>query len=624
MRSLSRHLPTLFVLLYAVSLSAKDPIHYHVEFPHRIRHEAQITLHVNGLKPGPQEFAMSRSSPGRYALHEFAKNVYHIQARDSRGEQLKVERVSTNRWRVPQHDGTVQFSYTLFANRADGTYSGISEKHAHFNMPATFMWAHGHDEREIEIHFEIPKDSDWSVSTQLQKVNREESLFRAPNLYYFMDSPTRLAKTSRREWPVQSNGLKQTIRLDVHHQGTEEQVDRYAEMAKKVVSEQIAIFGEVPKFDFGTYTFIASYVPYVHGDGMEHRNSTILTSRSSLSNPMRVLGTLSHEFIHAWNVERIRPHSLKPFNFEDRNPCAELWFAEGFTSYYTDLAIVRAGLIDASSYAQRLSYQVNTVLTHPGRQFHSPQEMSLQALFVDAASSIDPTNRKNTFISYYTYGSALGLALDLTLRSKFEGISLDDYMKLLWQVHGKREIPYSHHDLKDLLGVLTKDQAFAEEFFARYIEGKEAPPYAALLDRAGFILQDVNNGRNSLGNVSWSKVESGLQLTSNPRADSPLYELNIVMADILEELDGTPMKEMKNLQQVLDSKKHGDSVEALFSRGERKIKVTAHVSSQPRFIVKSIGNNIDPASEDAEADEPKISSSQIEFRKNWLGQKGNH
>jgi predicted metalloprotease with PDZ domain len=299
-----------------------------------------------------------------------------------------------------------------------------------------------------------------------------------------------------RSWEVESGGEKYTIRLAVHHDGIEEDIDRYAEKARKIVAEHAKIYGELPPFDYGTYTFIADYLPYDAGDGMEHRNSTILTSSHSLlESNFAQLGTLSHEFFHAWNVERIRPVDLEPFDFERANMSENLWFAEGFTSYYGDLVMRRAGEMSDAEFADSLTYYVNTVTNSPGRNFASPQGMSRQAPFVDAASAIDPTNFQNIFISYYTYGAAIAVALDLEIRARFEGRSLDSLMRHMWQTHGKPGIPYTNADLRKALAEVTGDQRFANDFFDRFIEASELPDYAELLANAGFRLQLSNPGR---------------------------------------------------------------------------------------------------------------------------------
>ncbi|HEX2166074.1 MAG TPA: hypothetical protein VHG09_02440, partial [Longimicrobiales bacterium] len=428
-----------------------DTIRYDVSFPNASRHEAEITVEYTQLPSQPLELRMSRSSPGRYALHEFAKNVYNVRAVDGSGRELEVTRPNPHQWNVAGHDGTVRVSYTLFGDHADGTYTAIDLTHAHMNMPATFMWARETGERPIAIRFDVPEASGWRVATQLRPT-ADASRYVAPHLQYLMDSPTELSAYDLREWPV--DGGMQTIRIAMHHLGTDAQLDEYTRHTQRIVAEQAAVFGELPDFDFDTYTFIADYLPWVNGDGMEHRNSTILTSSGSLENMTGLLGTVAHEFFHAWNVERIRPASLEPFDFEEANMSEALWFAEGFTSYYGPLSLRRAEVYDDARYAASLNGAVTTIVNSPGRQFFSPVEMSMQAPFVDAARSVDAQNRANTFISYYTWGAGIGLALDLSIRSRFEGVTLDDFMRAMWQKHGRHQQnftparPYTLEDLR--------------------------------------------------------------------------------------------------------------------------------------------------------------------------------
>ncbi len=281
-------------------------------------------------------------------MHEFAKNVYDFKATDNNGKLLNVYRKDPYSWFISGHNGTVNIGYTLFANRGDGTYSQIDETHAHLNMPATFMYAPSLSDRKIEVNFKVREDLAWKVATQLPLVSG--TLYSATNLQYFMDSPTEISNFGLREFNVDG----QNVRLALHHNGTEEELDKYFEKVQKVVLQQEQVYGELPKFDYGTYTFLACYIPNASGDGMEHRNSTILTSTTSLANGGMEgnIGTVSHEFFHAWNVERIRPKSLQPFNFAEANMSGALWFAEGFTSYYTNLILCRAGLMTPEVYVR--------------------------------------------------------------------------------------------------------------------------------------------------------------------------------------------------------------------------------------------------------------------------------
>lgn len=581
-------------------------VRYEVAFPNVAHHEAQITVTYEEVADGPLRLRMSRSSPGRYAIHEFAKNVYAVSAVDGRGRPLPVTRDDPYSWIVSGHDGTVSTTYTLYADRADGTYSQIDRTHAHFNMPSAFMWAEGYGDRPIEIEFD-PASRDWKVATQLEPT-RNRYAFRAPNLYYFLDSPTELSDFDLREWRIGERGARQKIRLAVHHDGSEADVDRYAEMAQKVVEAQIALFGEAPRFDYGTYTFIACYLPHVNGDGMEHRNSTILTSARSLADAeFGQLGTLSHEFIHAWNVERLRPAELEPFDFTRANPTPSLWFAEGFTSYYGPLTIRRAGEWTLDRYVRALSGTVGFIVTSRARRFDGPAGMSLRAPFVDAATAIDPTNNANIFLSYYPYGAVIGLALDLTLRSQYDQ-TLDDYMRHMWRRNGAPEIPYTQDDLGEGLAELTGDRAFADAFFANYVMKGDLPDIAALLDRAGLILRKRNAGAPYLGAASFDEEDGALVLSANTIVDTPLYEAGLDRGDEILRIGETEIDSEEDYDAAVARLSPGEATEIFYrSRdGERRATLTAAEDWRLEIVTyESAGRDLTPA--------------QADFRAAWLG-----
>lgn len=176
---------------------------YQISFPNAIHHEAEISIDYKYLPNKPLIVTMSSSSLGRYAIHHFGKNVYNVRAFNEAGKALKINRIEPESWEVKNHKGTVKIQYTLFADRADGTYSEIDDTHAHLNIPATFMWAKSLEEYPITVQFEEPENSNWKVATQL-KTTPNLFVFKAPNLQYFMDSPTKLSNYSLREWAVQN------------------------------------------------------------------------------------------------------------------------------------------------------------------------------------------------------------------------------------------------------------------------------------------------------------------------------------------------------------------------------------------------------------------------------------
>ncbi len=553
---------------------------YTISFENAVHHEAVVSVNFPNVVSDTLEVRMSRSSPGRYALHEFAKNIYDFKAMDGNGNLLKVFRKDPYSWFVFDHNGTVNISYTLFANRGDGTYSQVDETHAHLNIPATFMYAPLLSDRKIEVDFKVRDDLGWKVATQLPLISGTK--FTAPNLQYFMDSPTEISNFGLREFTVN----KQNIRLALHHNGTQEELDTYFEKVKKVVLEQQKVYGELPNFDYGTYTFLACYIPNASGDGMEHRNSTILTSTRSLAGGgmERNIGTVSHELFHAWNVERIRPKSLEPFNFTEANMSGSLWFAEGFTSYYTNLMLCRAGLMTPTEYVEGLSGTFNYVWNSPARTLFNPIEMSNQAPFVDASSSIDPVNRENTFISYYSYGSALGLALDLSLRQ--EGLTLDDYMKLVWKTYGKTEIPYTIEDLHNTLGIYA-GTTFADTFFGNYIYQSQMPNYKKLFAHVGVALtqnteipflgasvEAANDGRGIIG--------------SNPLKNSPAYEAKLTKGDVITHINSQPLPKKQKFIDSLKNFKVGETITLKFERYGQNLSTTTILKANPNYTINLI------------------------------------
>jgi predicted metalloprotease with PDZ domain len=576
-----RYFFLMIISLLSIQCSfAQNEVYYEISFENAAHHEAQVSVTFPNLPEKVLQVRMPRTSPGRYALHEFAKNVYNVKAFDSEGVELKIYRPNPHQWNIAGHDGEVTLSYTLFGDRADGTYTGIDETHAHMNMPATFMFARGLENRPVKVKFNLRKDLNWKVATQLKKLQADT--YYAPDLQYFMDSPTELSNFDLREWTVKSNGEEYKIRLAMHHNGQASELDEYTEWTKAIVQEQKAIFGELPDFDYGKYTFIACYLPHVNGDGMEHRNSTILTSTRPLATgAKRNIGTVSHEFFHCWNVERIRPAALEPFNFEMENMSGELWFAEGFTSYFDDLTLCRAGIISEKEYAEKLAGTLNYVLLFPGRQYFNPVEMSYQAPFVDAATSVDPVNRHNTFISYYSYGSVIGLVLDLQLRKQFEDKTLDGFMRYVWENYGEPENPYTVRDLENALEIYTEDAAFTKEFFHKHIWASELPDMEELLADYGIELSKAAEGKPSLG-VSQFKEEDGkVTISGDVFVNSAAYEAGLDKGDVILALDGKQITSEENLRNIVEAYNPGDELSIKYLQRGREKTATLQLEETP-------------------------------------------
>lgn len=572
----------------------------------------QVEIEFTGLT-GPLELRMSRSSPGRYSVHDFAKNVYDVQAASADQRPLRVVHTDSDAWLVADHGGSATIRYRVFGDTLDGTYLAVDSTHAHINMPAAVMWAKGLDDRPASLRFEPPLGEDWQVATQLHP-GPSPLEFTAPNLQYLMDSPVEFGPVVIRQFTVD----RQPVRLAIHHGGSLDEVDSYVRDVERIVRKQRDIFGEFPRYEPGHFTFLADYLPYAGEDGMEHRNSTVLTSTSTIrTGRLGLLSGVAHEFFHAWNLERIRPRSLEPFNFERANMSGELWLAEGFTQYYGTLTMARAGLLDFDAFLAAMSGLIAAVVIDPAQLVRSAEEMSQMAVFTDGGNPRDRTNWSQTVISYYPFGGAIALALDLTLRGRSNGqTTLDDFMRAMWRVHGAPggaregyvDRPYSMADAQTRLAEVSADAAFARDFFARFIQGREMADYANLVQRAGILVRKSAPGRAWIGEVRFDDRNGTVRLASRPPFGSPIYAAGLDVGDEFRQVDGTRIRSVTDLTTVLGRRRPGDQLAVVFAdRSGRQRTSTITLSEDPAFELVPV-----------ERAGGALTAAQRTFREHWV------
>lgn len=603
---MKKFLLSISLLSTVLAVKAQQEISYEISFPNAIHHEAQVSLTIPNVPTGSLKVRMSRSSPGRYATHEFGKNCYNFKAFDANGKALTLNQPEGDVYVIPTPSKTVKITYTIFGNWIDGTYVGFDNTHAHMNMPATFAFPVGMDARPRLIKFNFKDKKGWKVATQLKPVGNDT--YAAPNLQYFMDSPTEISAYQTANFTVKNpDGKVQTIHLISHSNDDQQTINNYALMLQKMVAEHQAVWGELPNFDHGNYYFLHDVHPEYAGDGMEHRNSTVIVQRTPkiAGYETQLLGTFSHEFFHSWNVERLRPKELEPFNFEHSNLTEGLWVAEGFTQYYGNLLLTRAGFKTEENAAQTFNGLVNTVLNMPASKNFSPVQASRYAVFADAGVAIDLTNKQNIFTSYYTYGAAVALALDLKLRSDFK-LTLDDYMRLLWKTHGKPEIPYRMADLEKALATLTKNPAFAADFFKNYVHGTKKADYASLLLKSGYVLRKANPDKAyaGFGRVSF---ENGKAILGQTLEGTPAYQAGLDIDNVLLTIDGESVTDQSVISKITDSHKPGDVVTITYTYHGTPHTTKLTFSENPALEVVSI-----------EKTGGTLSAEMESFRNQWL------
>jgi len=601
--------------------STAAPVTYRLSVPEPDQRWLGVEAVFSGVA-STLEIRMSRFSPGRYSAHEFEANVFDVHASDGAGRPIALEHPNPWTWRAATADGVVRLQYKVYGDRVDGTFLAVDSTHAHVNVPAALVWAEGHESRPITVTCVPPPGSGWQVATQLLPTD-DPLIFTAPGFQFLADSPIEMSRHVRRTFeaplPRGAHGDAPTIELVLHHAGSDPDADAFAADLRLIVAEAAAIFGEYPAYEGGRYTFLADYLPWAGGDGMEHRNSTVLTSSQSIAGSRaHLIGTAAHEFFHGWNVERIRPRSLEPFEFDRPNVSGELWFGEGVTSYYEALIVQRAGLGSLGDMLREIGAAVDAVVTSPAHAYHSAADMSRMALLVDGARPADGRNLNNTFISYYTYGAALGFGLDLGIRAHTRGArSLDDLMRIMWRDFGRTppskpgvvDTPYTIEDLTTRLGAVLDDPALARKWIAQYVQGREVMDYGALVAPAGLQLRKRNPGGASLGLVAFRQGTGALRLDAPPPPGSPLDAARLGADDEMLALDGRAVADYASFEEALRRVRPGDRVTLRVHRraASGPDTVTVRATEDPRVeivTIESIGGT--------------ITDEQRQFRESWL------
>ena len=476
--------------LRATQGSTAQPLElaYIVRVDRPTTHLVDIEIVVRRVETPSLQFVMPAWGPGRYAIYDFAKNVQEFSAEGADDHPLPWIKLDKQTWQVDasQAGGTIQVHYQVFANDLTGSFSQVDSVHANLNGPSVFMYVDGHKPEPITLKIDAP--AQWKVISGFSASTTERT-FRAPNYDLLVDTPLEISGDCSLD-QFQEQG--KTIEVAVHTYNNDDN-DRSRLLAglKKIVHQEMAA---MPSPDFQHYLFIFHFVPDISmGDGMEHLNSTqIIIQGSVRESTQEALETAAHEFFHVWNVKRLRPAALGPFDYTRENYSRSLWFAEGITSYYSYLFLLQSGLWGREAFLSRLANEISTFEREPGNKLMSAESSSFSAWFFDRSPQMQETNFANATISYYNKGALLGMLMDLEIRSRTQGQkSLLDVMRQMYhQFYAAPGTSYygpgRGFEEKDVLEALNSVSGsdFAP-FFERYVRGTDPLPYQETLAKVG-------------------------------------------------------------------------------------------------------------------------------------------
>ena len=582
---------SLLMLIVSVAVFAQDEplkINYRLAMTNPGSHLFEVRVEVErpaDTKVESLDFQMAKWSPGRYAVFDFAKNVQEFQAAAgicpprSRCDQAMrpVTRVDDQTWRIPfMNSASLTISYKVFANDLSGTFSELDSRHANFNGGCVFMYVVNHKQDPVRLEIDPPKD--WRiVNGRTEKKDQREWKF--PNWDIMIDTPTEIAP----DWTEDSFKVDgKNYHVVVHSMGPEGGKRRaLVRDIERIVKTETAMWGP-PEFD--SYTFLIHFSADDHsGDGMEHLTSTQIIMPGSLADPGAeedTIDAIAHEFFHVWNVKRLRPIELGPWDFTRPANTRGLWIAEGITNYYGHLMQRRAGLWNDAKFWSTLSDQITEVENSPGSRLMSAEESSLSAPFIDDAPHAQQTNLANTSISYYPKGEVIGLTLDLLIRGKTQGkASLDDVMRRMYEefylkspnaTYYLRGRGYTNEDFARVVSEVAGTDM--SDFFKRYVRGVEPPPYEEAFAQMG--LRFVREPRQPVSvGISADESDKVNFKVASVRPNSPAANAGLETGDMIALFGGVKLTP-GNLIKTLSRYKPGDKVAVTVERGRRKIQTS--------------------------------------------------
>jgi len=534
------------LLLIPILAAAQAPvdISFTVAMSRPHTHLFDIDVAIKRTANGPQEelLVMPVWTPGSYLVREFERNVQDFAAADAAGQPLKWEKTNKNTWRVSTNGAREwHATYRVYANELSVRTSELNSDHAFWNNANLLMYLEGFLKSPSTVRVLAPDV--WKVATGLPGVPGQKNTFRAENFDILYDSPFEASNFKTLVFNVK--GVPHRIVIDGAGNYDPE---RMRTDVQKIVETEVEIMGgEIPYHD---YTFIL-HLRSNAGGGLEHLNSTALGyprfgfrirsgDRATSAAPNAAegferdyrgfLGLVSHEFFHLWNVKRIRPDALGPFDYTQENYTKVLWVAEGITDYYADLALRRAGLISESDYLSATARAIQSMQNTPGRLVQSVEESSFDAWVKYYRPD---ENSINSQVSYYDKGALLGLLLDLEIRKRSSGAkSLDDVMRYLYAEFYKKNRNYGPADFQKATELMAGGSL--EEFFSKYVRGKEELDYNAALDAAGLKLE-TSAARVYFG--ADVAEDEGRLIVRRVYAGSPAYDQGLNAGDQIVALD---------------------------------------------------------------------------------------
>ncbi|WP_223787128.1 M61 family metallopeptidase [Marinicella meishanensis] len=524
---------------HATASSTATPINYQFTVTDARQHlgQVQITFPQVGTKTLLVQLPVWRS--GRYEILNLSKHISQLTAEDAHGQAIEWDKTDKNSWKLwLKHPGAVTIKYQVYANMLRHRVAHIDDTHAFLDASGVFMFAPSLRDQPLTVQMHVP---DGWVSRSGMATHGDAHTFYAHNYDQLVDSPIESGHHQFKAFTVGEQNYEIVIWGEGNHD-----IDDLQQQVTRLHHAGAALWGDFP---YQRYVYM-----YHVGDGLrgatEHVNSTIIQQDRFNFQPrdkyLRVLATTAHEFVHTWNVKAYRPAGIAPYDYSQENYSDLFWMAEGITSYYDDLLLLRAGISEPKEYLKKLAEDVHKHLNNPGRSLES-----VAATSFDTWLKEDGQHNHNASVSIYLEGAMAAWHLDHEIRRLTDNTyGMDELQKRLYQQHRNIDQGYDKNDVLGLLQDITGTDMSAH--WQRFIEGTEAIDFDALL--AFYGLQRLVDEEDQASQGAWLGATFDTS-HDQPRIktvdrDSPAWQAGLTAGDTLLSINGIQVTSA-NLEQHL-------------------------------------------------------------------------
>ncbi len=572
-----------------------DTIHYRLGWDNPASQLYTVSVTASAGNE-PIVFSLPAWRPGRYIVQNYAANVQAIRAHDENRRPLDAEWIDLDSWRVEPDGATkVTLEYEYYASTLDAGSSTLRPDVAYFNPVNLFPWVEGRMNHPVALTFEVPPD--WAIATQLERIDGGDRVedrrdrkvmlaqFRAPDYHRFVDSPTFAAPDlTRWSFTVDDVPYHVVMRGEVRL-GDRTQESIVADF-EAMTREQVAFFGGAP---FDEYWHLYQLVPYPFGHAVEHEASASYVIHDGVfMNDFAYMGfmsTTSHEFFHAWNVKRLRPAALWPYDYSTPQLTRLHWVTEGVTSYYDKLFLARSGVISEELYYEALGNTIHSLQRSPGRKVTSASLASLTSWHSGYGDG-----NLNQSISFYTKGSLLGLLIDLRMRDLTDGEkSLDDVIRYLWREYYEQDRGYPEDGLQRAVETIAGESF--DDFFERYVHGVDELPYNDYLSVVGLQVREAVDETRPAATIGLAPRPTGQRVAiDSVFPDSPSLAGGLMRGDVLVSIAETEISTSADIMEALKAHQPGEAVDVVYERAgkEHTVSITLEGGANVKWVVEPV------------------------------------